>query len=173
MTLAPPQAFRKTEGIHRAGLSTAKPAAGDVLVGTLYFSTDTGVLQRSDGLTWASYTGRTGVFNYTFNSTLTAPPSAGQARLNAAFPWTTATTLWLRFVSADDQDLYWGIMIIPTGSTIVMQDKDEHGRYLRMVTTGVPTDQGLYASLPIAWVSNGTTINTASQVFLRVASTGV
>jgi len=50
-----PQKFRKVELIHRAGLASARPAAGDVLVGTLYFSTDNGVLERSDGTVWAAY----------------------------------------------------------------------------------------------------------------------
>ncbi len=55
MTLVPPQTFRKTEGIHRTGLAASRPAAADVLIGTLYFSTDTGGLDRSDGTTWATY----------------------------------------------------------------------------------------------------------------------
>jgi RNA polymerase sigma factor (sigma-70 family) len=126
MTLVPPQTFRKTDGIHRTGLAAARPAASDVLVGTLYASTDTGAVERSDGVTWTAYAGtvpsplaanqlvgrgdsgpgaaqaialspslimtgttlsvRTGIVNYTYNSTLTAPPAAGQCRLDAAFP---------------------------------------------------------------------------------------
>jgi hypothetical protein len=57
MPLFPPQYFRRTEGIHRIGLASAKPAAADVLVGTIYFSTDTGILERSNGVTWATYSG--------------------------------------------------------------------------------------------------------------------
>jgi hypothetical protein len=209
MTLVPPQAFRKTAGIHRAGTAAARPAAADVLIGSLYFSTDTGVLERSDGAAWASFAGtvptplaastlvgrgsaqgsgasqpialspsfqmtgtaltvRSGIFDYTFNSTLTEPPTGNQVRLNTASPWTDATKLWMTFVSADDQDLYWGIMITPVGSTLLMQDQDDHTRYGRFVTTGVPIDKGAYAELPIAWRANAGTINTASRVFLRV-----
>jgi hypothetical protein len=54
-TLNPPQAYRYTSGIHRRGLAANRPAATDVLVGTLYFSTDTVVLERSNGTTWDSY----------------------------------------------------------------------------------------------------------------------
>lgn len=52
-----PQAYRKTEFTHRIGLAADKPAASDVLVGTLYFSTDTEVIERSNGITWDSYSG--------------------------------------------------------------------------------------------------------------------
>jgi hypothetical protein len=55
-----PQAFRSAAAIHRAGLAAARPAADDVLAGTLYFSTDTGVTERSDGTTWAAYSGAGG-----------------------------------------------------------------------------------------------------------------
>jgi len=59
MTLSP-QAFRSVASIHRAGLASAKPAASTVLAGTLYFSTDSGVLERSDGTSWAAYSGAGG-----------------------------------------------------------------------------------------------------------------
>lgn len=37
------------------GLAADRPLATDVAPGTLYFSTDTNVLERSDGATWESY----------------------------------------------------------------------------------------------------------------------
>jgi len=209
MTLVPPQTFRKTDGIHRSGLAAARPAAADVLPGTLYASTDTGALERSDGSAWATFAGtvptplaatqlvgrgdsgsgaaqaitlspslimtgtqlsvRTGIVNYTFNDTLTAPPAAGQCRLNAAYPWTAATKCWMRFISADGQDLYWAIMLLPSGATLLMQDKDDHTRYGRFTLTATPTDQGLYAELTVSWQANGTAVLTAQQIFLRVA----
>lgn len=55
MPLNPPQDYRKTEFTHRQGLAANRPAASDVLVGTLYFSTDTLTLERSNGLIWTSY----------------------------------------------------------------------------------------------------------------------
>ena len=56
MPLNPPQAYRKTNYTHRIGLAAARPAATDVLPGTLYYSTDTNVLERSNGATWVTYT---------------------------------------------------------------------------------------------------------------------
>lgn len=54
MTLSPAN-YRKTEFTHRIGLSINKPAAADVLTGTLYFSSDTSILERSNGTIWESY----------------------------------------------------------------------------------------------------------------------
>ena len=55
MPLNPPQDFRKTRQIHRRGVASSKPSAADVLVGTLYYSTDSGVLERSNGTAWELY----------------------------------------------------------------------------------------------------------------------
>src|SRR4026209_2080426 len=57
MALSPPQDYRKTEYIHRIGLAAARPAASDVLTGTLYFASDTGVMTRSNGISWDTYGG--------------------------------------------------------------------------------------------------------------------
>jgi hypothetical protein len=55
LPLNPPQDYRKTERIHRRGLAAQRPAPGEVLPGSLYFSTDTGLLERSTGQAWESY----------------------------------------------------------------------------------------------------------------------
>jgi hypothetical protein len=57
MALTPPQRFRKTENILRRGLAANRPAAADVIPGTLYFSTDKGTIERSSGSAWESYNG--------------------------------------------------------------------------------------------------------------------
>ncbi len=57
MPLNPPQGYRKTRFILRRGLSAAKPAATDVLVGTLYFSSDLSTIERSNGTIWETYSG--------------------------------------------------------------------------------------------------------------------
>lgn len=55
MSLNPPQDYRKTLFTHRRDTSANKPLASDVLGGTLYFSSDTGTLERSNSSTWESY----------------------------------------------------------------------------------------------------------------------
>lgn len=57
MPLNPPQGYRKTAFTHRRGTRAAQPLATDVLNGTLYFVTDEGVLERSNGTIWESYGG--------------------------------------------------------------------------------------------------------------------
>lgn len=52
MPLFPPQQFRKAEGIIRYGTAANRPAAGNVLIGTLYYSSDTFLLERSNGTSW-------------------------------------------------------------------------------------------------------------------------
>lgn len=42
------------------GTAGSRPAAGSVPVGTLYFSTDTLVIEQSDGTTWNTYSGVSG-----------------------------------------------------------------------------------------------------------------
>lgn len=55
MPLNPPQEYLKVRNIHRQGLAADRPAATDVVEGTLYFSTDTLVLERSNGAVWSTY----------------------------------------------------------------------------------------------------------------------
>lgn len=114
---------------------------------------------------------RSGVFNYTYNNAIVEPPAAGQVRVNATYPFGAASKIWLRFVSADGQDLYWGIMVVATGSTLLVQDKDDHTLYVRFTTTGEPIDKGLYAEIPVTRQAFGGAINTAQQIFVRVAGT--
>jgi hypothetical protein len=55
MPLYPPQDYRKTDQTHRRGTAANRPAATDVLPGTLYYSTDTTTLERSTGVAWEVY----------------------------------------------------------------------------------------------------------------------
>jgi len=55
MPLSPPQDYRKTAFTHRRGLAADRPLASDVLQGTLYFSTNLGILERSTGIVWELY----------------------------------------------------------------------------------------------------------------------
>lgn len=48
--------IRQTPGII-SNISANKPGAADVATGTLYISTDTGTIERSDGATWVSLGG--------------------------------------------------------------------------------------------------------------------
>jgi len=45
----------RLQDVIQRGLSSAKPLATAVAIGTLYYSTDTQITERSDGTTWQSY----------------------------------------------------------------------------------------------------------------------
>lgn len=73
--------YRKTRKTQGYGLAAARPAATDVLPGTLYFSSDTFALERSNGTTWDSY----------------MPPIGGNTWINAAFnagDYTSDVSTW-------------------------------------------------------------------------------
>ena len=104
MPLAPPQAFRKVENLHRIGLAADRPLAADVLPGTLYFSTDTEVIERSDGTTWDAYSDSGGsspvVETYVSNTdtgtkTAWAPGVSG----NTAIHWSGASDITLQGIT--------------------------------------------------------------------------
>lgn len=48
-------AYRKTRKTHARGTRLLQPLAADVLEGTLYFVTDEGVIERSNGTIWESF----------------------------------------------------------------------------------------------------------------------
>lgn len=50
-----PADYRKTLYTQRRGTRADQPAANTVLEGTIYFVTDEGVLEQSDGASWNSY----------------------------------------------------------------------------------------------------------------------
>ena len=87
MPLFPPQDFRSTEQTHRQGLAADRPAAADVLIGTLYFSTDTVTLERSNGTTWDTYSGGGGPPGPTGKTGSGGPPAFDGQDGEDGFPY--------------------------------------------------------------------------------------
>ena len=73
----------------------------------------------------------------------------------------------MRTVSSDGQDVYWGLMVISPGSSILVQDKNDHTVYARFTTTALPIDKGLYVEIPVVWQANGTAIGGGQEVLLQ------
>ena len=63
----------RLQDVIQRGLAAARPVATTVAPGTLYYSTDTSVTERSDGTTWESYND-----GGTFLTTTPATPVNGQ-----------------------------------------------------------------------------------------------
>src|SRR5262245_32215669 len=86
MSLVPPQVYLKVTNLHRIGLASARPAATDVVAGTLYYSTDTAILERSDGATWSAYGGgSTGVSYTPIWTGTTTNPTLGNGTLTGSY----------------------------------------------------------------------------------------
>lgn len=90
---------------HGAGLASARPAAGVSNAGYLWFSTDTGVLQRSDGA--ATWTTVSTVNNVTYATTPPGSPANGDiwiwvdSTTNPTFQW------MMRYNSASSSAYKW------------------------------------------------------------------
>lgn len=176
------------------GLRADQPDAADVVPGTLYCVLDEGnQLERSNGVVWelmgatgtggipgppgppgdtgpmgpAGPVGRSNLVTYSYSAAQTAPPGPEQVRFNAGFPYTAVTKVWVRAVSAEGQDVFLGLMIIAVGSTVLVQDANDHTMYARFRLTSVPIDQGAYVELPVAWVANGTSLGGGQLVLLQ------
>lgn len=124
MTPLPPD-YRKIGSVHRIGLAADRPAASDVLVGTLYCSTDTATLERSNGTTWESYAGSgatgppgpTGPTGPTGATGATGPGVAtGGATGNPLVKQsgTDYDTVWASSVVVDNANVRMGIGVTPT-----------------------------------------------------------
>lgn len=80
--------YRKTRKTHSRDTRAAQPAATDVLEGTLYFITDEGVIEQSNGVSWVNYSSSTvppGAF--TQGSVVFAGPSGVLGQDNANLFW--------------------------------------------------------------------------------------
>lgn len=93
MSLTPPQDFRKTEGIHRLGLAANRPAANSVLIGTLYYSSDTLVLERSNGTTWETFAGSSTSTGTTVITVTREIPTGSINGVNTTFTLANVPTL--------------------------------------------------------------------------------
>lgn|SRR5262245_9370564 len=92
---------------------------------------------------------------YDYSTALTAPPTSNQIRFNAAHPYTAVTKVWLTTRTTNGVDAYWTLMLVKSGTAVVVQDKGDHTLFGRFTVTGAPIDQGTYVEVPVSWVANG------------------
>jgi hypothetical protein len=159
--------------LHQRGQRATQPLASAVTVGTLYaVSDENNRIERSNGATWEPYSPAPSVgavFPYGFSTQTADPPSSQTIRLDAAHPYTGATKLWATFQDSASEDLYWNWMRVEVGSNILIQDKDEHGRYVEVETTGPSVDRGAYVELPVHWIANGLPLAVQAAI-IRVST---
>jgi uncharacterized phiE125 gp8 family phage protein len=109
---------------------------------------------------------------FDYSAALTEPPTSNQVRLDAAFPYTGATKVWVRNITTDGTDVHLVLLAIAVGSTIYLQDKNDHTLFAMLDTTGAPVDKVDYVELPVQWLGNGgALLNNQAVVFAAVAPT--
>jgi hypothetical protein len=160
MPLVPPQRFRKLDQIHRIGLAADKPAAADVLIGTLYHSSDVGTTERSDGTTWVPYFKpglSSSVFYYRIDLTTTnvgADPGTGKLRYNNATQ-ASSTIFAVDWITDDGFDSHALFLLFAPTTRFMMQDKDFANNYQLWELTSPATNHADFFTVPVIFKSSG------------------
>ena len=113
-----------------------------------------------------------GSTDFTYNSTLTAPPASAQIRFDAAYPYTAATKIFVSSTSGTGADVHAAMMVILAGSICYIEDADNHLQWARFETLTAPIDHSTYVEIPVKWVANGTAFTTAQTVKFYAPSAG-
>jgi hypothetical protein len=141
------------------GRATAGPGAVEELTigNNLYLA----------GTTLSATSRSSNLINYSFSAVQFAPPGTNQIRFDAGYPYTAVTKVWTDIVSADGQDVYRGLLIVPTGSTLLVQDKNDHTQYAQFTTTGAPIDHTTYVEFPVVHQAHGSSIGGGQLVLVQ------
>lgn len=148
--------YHALDDVIRRGTRAEQPAASAVTPGTLYCLTDErNSVERSTGSVWETWNVRrhAAIFPYDFSDATTEPPTSSQVRINAAPPYTAVTKVWVRLLSNDGRDLYYGLMGTDLGTIVRLQDKNDHTIQATFRTTGDPVDKTTYVEWPVVWVA--------------------
>jgi len=122
-----------------------------------------------DGTTLSATSRNSAFVVYSFSAVQVAPPGTNQIRFDAGYPYTAVTTLWMALVTADGQDVYRGLLIVATGSTILVQDKNDHTQYAIFTTTGAAIDHTTYVEFPVVHQAHGSSISGGQLVLVQNA----
>lgn len=169
MTLFPPQAFRNTANTHRKGTRANQPLASNVLPGTFYFIIEEGQVERSDGSIWTIWgpSRQSNLVNYSFSVNQLSPPGTNQVRFNAGFPYQAVTKLFFDNITADGQDIHIGLVRVPTGSLIYVQDKNDNSQFATFQTTGFPIDHVSWVEFNVVHWAHGNSIGGGQLVLTQ------
>src|SRR4029453_14198886 len=110
--------YHALDDVIQRGPRASQPAASAVVPGTLYSVTDEGdIIERSSGTAWEAYSPVPSgpIVEYDHPPAPAAPPGAREIRFNAAHPYTTVTTIWVRVVTANGTDVRAALAAQPTG----------------------------------------------------------
>jgi uncharacterized phiE125 gp8 family phage protein len=108
-------------------------------------------------------------WEFSFDDTPAAPPAQKELRFDAAAPYIAVTKVWLRNLTNDGVDIHNLALLTPVGSTVYVQDENDHTAFVVFMTTGPAIDQITYVELPVEWVRNGNPL-ARNQIVQFVAS---
>ena len=87
---------------------------------------------------------------WNFTATITAPPSTGQMRLNAAAQ-ASATKLWVHKTPASGGDASADLAKIKVGWEVVIANKTDPTKNQTYAVTAAPVDATSYVEYPVVW----------------------
>ena len=109
---------------------------------------------------------------YDYATVLTPPPLNGQVRMNALFPYTAVTQVYVSYQTRDNEDMYWTWPNLPIGTRLILQNQIDHTRVLELRTTAVPVDAGGSFTIGVAYSAAGPAA-LANNIMLWTEASGL
>jgi len=104
-------------------------------------------------------------YPYEWGSPIVEPPTQKQLRVNALDP-TLVTKVWLHYLTLITDDVFLILTKIAPGTTLYVQDHDNHATFLELRITGAAVDKGAYLEWPVEYVAHGGTVVGNNQDIL-------
>src|SRR5262245_17678735 len=105
-------------------------------------------------------------FEFQFSTLTTAPPTGSQIRLNNA-SMALVTLMWVRDTTTPGEDVFQFLARLPVGSSLYLQDYNDHSLYAAFRSTGNGVDRGGYVELPVSYVATGSPL-VGQKILLAV-----
>ena len=90
------------------------------------------------------------IYSYTFSTATVAPPSNKQLRLDQAL-YSLATRLWADNETSDNANIHDGLLQLPLGTELVLQEAGVHANLVRFLVTAAVIDQTTFVAIPISF----------------------
>jgi hypothetical protein len=123
----------------------------------------------SDGtiLTTSNTNNNSNIYLYNFSSTHTAPPSAGQIRVNAAL--NLSTILWISHLTRDNIDIDVFFNGITSLSTILIQDQDNSTNYIKYTVNTTPViTPNSYVTLDVTYLEGAPSLSNGHNIIMSI-----
>lgn len=110
-----------------------------------------------------------GALTYTWSTATAGAPTGNQIRLDAPAPYSGATMLAARLLTDDGFDAYHVLLNLAVGALLVLQDENDHARYVLLTVRAAPVDQTDYIAVPVTYAGGAGALTNNQQVAFVVA----